>query len=68
MARLDRLGTAKHLAQLGAVLGNLMDIGHAYMSTLRLADDVTDFAGNVRGLEAFLLRGFSCDVKRTLCR
>lgn len=34
--------------QLGAVLGNLMDIGHAYMSTLRLADDVTDFAGLVR--------------------
>ncbi len=35
--------------QLGAVLGNLMDIGHAYMSTLRLADDVTDFAGHVSG-------------------
>jgi muconate cycloisomerase len=30
--------------QLGCSLGNLLDCGHAYMSTLRLADDVTDFS------------------------
>ncbi len=34
--------------QLGAVLPNLMDTGHAYMSTLRLAGDVTDFSDLVR--------------------
>ncbi|MCP5367158.1 MAG: mandelate racemase [Hyphomicrobiales bacterium] len=35
--------------QLGATLGNLVDCGHAYMSTLRLADDVTDFSALVSG-------------------
>ncbi len=30
--------------QLGCTLPNLLDMGHAYMSTLRLADDVTDFS------------------------
>lgn len=30
---------------LGCTLENLMDCGHAYMSTLRMADDVTDFSG-----------------------
>ena len=29
---------------LGSTLDNLMDCGHAYMSTLRMADDVTDFS------------------------
>ena len=29
---------------LGCTLDNLMDCGHAYMSTLRMADDVTDFS------------------------
>ncbi len=29
---------------LGCVLDRLMDCGHAYMSTLRMADDVTDFS------------------------
>ncbi len=29
---------------LGCTLPNLADIGHAYMSPLRLADDVTDYA------------------------
>ncbi|MBF0277928.1 MAG: hypothetical protein HQM13_09065 [SAR324 cluster bacterium] len=30
--------------QLGCVLENLVDCGHAYMSTLRTSDDVTDFS------------------------
>ena len=30
--------------QLGCTLDNLMDCGHAYMSTLRMADDVSDFS------------------------
>jgi muconate cycloisomerase len=30
--------------QLGCTLDNLMDCGHAYMSTLRMADDITDFS------------------------
>jgi len=34
--------------QLGATLGNLTDGGHAYMSTLRLADDFTSFSDLVR--------------------
>lgn len=29
---------------LGCTLDNLMDCGHAYMSTLRMADDVSDFS------------------------
>ena len=29
--------------QLGCTLNNLVDCGHAYMSVLRMADDVTDF-------------------------
>ncbi len=33
---------------LGCVLDNLLDCGHAYMSTLRMADDVSDFAAQVR--------------------
>jgi muconate cycloisomerase len=33
--------------QLGCVLPNLLDLGHAYMSVLRMADDITDFAGNI---------------------
>jgi muconate cycloisomerase len=34
--------------QLGCTLPNLLPCGHAYMSTLRLADDVTDFSSLVR--------------------
>ncbi len=42
--------------QLGCTLGNLVDCGHAYMSTLRLTDDFTDFGalvtdGRVRVLD-----------------
>jgi muconate cycloisomerase len=33
--------------QLGCTLGNLLDCGHAYMSVLRLADDVTDFREHI---------------------
>ena len=33
--------------QLGCVLPNLLDMGHAYMSVLRMSDDVTDFAKNI---------------------
>jgi muconate cycloisomerase len=33
--------------QLGCVLPNLLDMGHAYMSVLRMADDITDFAKNI---------------------
>ena len=33
--------------QLGCTLGNLLDCGHAYMSVLRMADDVTDFSRNI---------------------
>jgi muconate cycloisomerase len=35
--------------QLGCVLPNLLDMGHAYMSVLRMSDDVTDFAKNISG-------------------
>jgi len=32
---------------LGLTLPNLVDMGHAYMSVLRMADDVTDFRRNI---------------------
>lgn len=35
--------------QLGATLPNLLETGHAYMSTLRLVGDVTDFSDNIAG-------------------
>ncbi|MDJ0817965.1 MAG: enolase C-terminal domain-like protein [Desulfobacterales bacterium] len=33
--------------QLGCALPNLLDIGHAYMSVLRMSDDITDFDQNI---------------------
>ena len=33
--------------QLGCTLSNLLDCGHAYMSVLRMADDITDFRNNI---------------------
>jgi muconate cycloisomerase len=39
--------TQAALLQLGCVLPNLLDMGHAFMSVLRMADDITDFAGNI---------------------
>ncbi len=35
--------------QLGCTLGNLLPIGHAYGSVVRMADDVTDFGRNISG-------------------
>jgi muconate cycloisomerase len=35
--------------QLGCTLPNLMDVGHAYMSVVRMSEDVTDFAMNING-------------------
>ena len=39
---------------LGCVLDCLIDCGHAYMSTLRMSDDVTDFSNFVSGGTAHL--------------
>ncbi|MCP4021040.1 MAG: mandelate racemase [Desulfobacteraceae bacterium] len=33
--------------QLGCTLDNLVDCGHAYMSVLRMSDDITDFDQNI---------------------
>jgi L-alanine-DL-glutamate epimerase-like enolase superfamily enzyme len=33
--------------QLGCTLGNLLECGHAYMSVLRMSDDITDFGQNI---------------------
>jgi len=33
--------------QLGCTLNNLMDCGHAYMSVLRMSDDITDFSRHI---------------------
>jgi L-alanine-DL-glutamate epimerase-like enolase superfamily enzyme len=33
--------------QLGCTLNNLLDCGHAYMSVLRMSDDITDFGRNI---------------------
>jgi muconate cycloisomerase len=35
--------------QLGCTLPNLLDVGHAYMSVVRMQEDVTDFARNLHG-------------------
>jgi muconate cycloisomerase len=35
--------------QLGCTLPNLLDAGHAYMSVVRMKEDVTDFAGYLNG-------------------
>ena len=35
--------------QLGCTLGNLLPMGHAYGSVVRMADDVTDFGRNISG-------------------
>ncbi len=42
---------------LGCVLNNLVGCGHAYMSTLRMADDVTDFSAQVRDGKVWLPEG-----------
>lgn len=39
--------TQAALLQLGGTLPNLYPFGHAYMSVLRLSDDITDFAANI---------------------
>jgi muconate cycloisomerase len=33
--------------QLGCVLPNLLEMGHAYMSVLRMSDDISDFGQNI---------------------
>jgi muconate cycloisomerase len=33
--------------QLGCVLPNLLEAGHAYHSVLRMSDDITDFGRNI---------------------
>ena len=43
--------------QHAAVIPNLVDAGHAFMSTLRLAEDPTDFSALVRNGVAHLPRG-----------
>jgi L-alanine-DL-glutamate epimerase-like enolase superfamily enzyme len=35
--------------QLGCTLPNLLNVGHAYHSVLRMSDDVTDFGRNISG-------------------
>jgi len=35
--------------QLGCTLPNLLDVGRAHHSVLRMADDLTDCAGNLSG-------------------
>ena len=34
--------------QIGCALNNLLDFGHAYMSVLRMSDDITDFGRNIK--------------------
>jgi len=48
---------------LGCVLDCLIDCGHAYMSTLRMSDDVTDFSNFVRGGKAHLPSGTGLGIQ-----
>ncbi len=43
--------------QLGCSLPNLVDMGHAYMSVLRMSDDITDFDQNISGAIATIPNG-----------
>jgi len=53
---------------LGCVLENLMDCGHAYMSTLRMADDVTEFSSWIHDGKAQLGNGAGLGVHVDLNR
>lgn len=53
---------------LGCVLENLIDCGHAYMSTLRMADDVTEFSNQVHGGKIHLGDGAGLGVQIDLER
>ncbi len=53
---------------LGCVLENLIDCGHAYMSTLRMADDVTEFSSWVHDGKAHLGDGAGLGVRVDLER
>jgi muconate cycloisomerase len=48
--------------QLGCTLANLLPIGHAYGSVVRMADDVTDFGANVSGATVRLPSGAGLGV------
>ena len=48
---------------LGCVLDCLIDCGHAYMSTLRMSDDVTDFSNFVSGGKAHLPSGTGLGIQ-----
>jgi o-succinylbenzoate synthase len=39
--------------QLGLSSTNLLDMGHAYFSPLRLAEDISTYSDNIRGLEIY---------------
>jgi L-alanine-DL-glutamate epimerase-like enolase superfamily enzyme len=41
--------TQAALLQVGCTLPNLIEIGHAYGSVVRMSDDVTDFGQNIHG-------------------
>ncbi len=45
------------LLHLGCVLHNILDCGHAYMSTLRMSDDITDFSDFIHQGKAGLPSG-----------
>jgi L-alanine-DL-glutamate epimerase-like enolase superfamily enzyme len=48
--------------QVGCTLGNLLPIGHAYGSVVRMADDVTDFGRNVSGATVHVPAGAGLGV------
>lgn len=49
--------------QHAATIGNLVDFGHAFMSTLRLAEDPTDFSARVRDGVVHVPRGPGLGIK-----
>ena len=64
------LGVSQAAAlHLGAALPNLLDCGHCFMSTLRLADDVTNFGWRIKNAVAHVPQnapglGIELDEKR----
>jgi muconate cycloisomerase len=49
--------------QVGCTLTNLLDMGHAYGSVVRMSDDVTDFGRNITGARVHLPAGDGLGVE-----
>ncbi|MBN1333929.1 MAG: hypothetical protein JW971_09215 [Synergistales bacterium] len=56
--------------QLGLIASNLLNIGHAFFSPLRLAEDISTYSENIGGVEIFpsLMPGLGIELKDNVIR